>query len=53
MFPTADENIDEVNVKSIPIWIKNNAAWWSEGYLTDVEFANGIQYLVSTGLIKV
>jgi len=50
---TTEENADEVNVKSIPTWVKNNAAWWSDGHLTDVEFANGIQYLVSTGLIKV
>jgi len=51
--PTSEENVDEVDTKSIPIWVKKNAAWWSEGHLTDVEFANGIQYLVSTGLIKV
>jgi len=51
--PTTEENIDEVNTKPIPTWVKNNAAWWSEGHLTDVEFANGIQYLVSTGLITV
>lgn len=53
--PTTDKNIDEseVNLTSIPTWVRNNAAWWSEGHLTDVEFANGIQYLVSSGLIKV
>ena len=51
--PTTEGNIDEINTKSIPTWVRNNAAWWSEGHLTDVEFANGIQYLVSTGLIKV
>ena len=53
--PTTDENIDEseVNLTTIPTWVRNNAAWWSEGHLTDVEFANGIQYLVSSGLIKV
>jgi hypothetical protein len=53
--PTTAEITDEQNetVTSIPSWVKNNAVWWSEGQLTDVEFANGIQYLVSTGLIKV
>lgn len=53
--PTIDENIDEseVNTTSIPMWVRNNASWWSEGHLTDVEFANGIQYLISSGLIKV
>ena len=38
---------------SIPLWVKNNAAWWSDGHLSDVDFANGIKYLISTGLIKV
>jgi hypothetical protein len=53
--PTKDENIDEseVNITSIPMWVRNNAAWWSEGNLTDVEFANGIKFLLSSGLIKV
>ena len=53
--PTTAEITDEQNetVTSIPSWVKNNAVWWSEGQLTDVEFANGIQYLVHTGLIKV
>ena len=52
--PTSDANVeDDTNITSIPMWVKNNASWWSEGHLTDVEFANGIQYLVSSGLIKV
>ena len=52
--PTTDAEIeDNANITSIPMWVRNNAAWWSEGHLTDVEFANGIQFLVSTGLIKV
>ena len=44
---------DNASITSIPMWVRNNASWWSEGHLTDVEFANGIQFLVSTGLIKV
>jgi len=53
--PTTDKNIDEseVNTTSIPTWVRHNAAWWSEGHLTDVEFANGIKFLLSSGLIKV
>lgn len=50
---TTDENIEEANITSIPIWVRNNAAWWFEGYLTDVEFANGIKFLMASGLIKV
>jgi len=44
---------EEVDINIIPRWVRNNAEWWSEGHITDVEFANGIKYLVSTGLIKV
>ena len=52
---TAEELVDEEDAKltSIPIWVRNNAAWWSEGHLTDVEFANGIKFLMASGLIKV
>ncbi|MCV0430913.1 hypothetical protein [Nitrosopumilus sp.] len=46
-------NGDEASITSIPMWVRNNAAWWSDGHLTDVEFANGIKYLISSGLIKV
>ncbi|WP_428325945.1 hypothetical protein [Nitrosopumilus sp.] len=53
--PSTEETIDdeEANIASIPIWVKNNASWWSEGHLTDVEFANGIKFLMASGLIKV
>ncbi|MGY5150005.1 MAG: hypothetical protein ACW9W3_08060 [Candidatus Nitrosopumilus sp. bin_68KS] len=44
---------EEANITSIPMWVRNNAAWWSDGHLTDVEFANGLKYLISFGLIKV
>ena len=47
------EQVDDANITSIPMWVKNNASWWSEGQLTDVDFANGIKYLISAGLIKV
>ncbi|ABX13534.1 hypothetical protein Nmar_1638 [Nitrosopumilus maritimus SCM1] len=50
----AEEIVDEdVNITSIPMWVRNNAGWWSEGHLTDVEFANGIKFLMASGLIKV
>jgi len=53
--PRDNVDVDEelANITSIPMWVRNNASWWSEGQLTDVEFANGLKYLISTGLIKV
>ena len=44
---------EEVDINNIPRWVRSNADWWSQGYVTDVEFANGIKYLISTGLIRV
>ncbi len=35
----------------IPLWIKNNAGWWAEGQITDSDFVNGIEYLVSHKII--
>ena len=48
---TIDEDL--ANITSIPMWVRHNASWWSDGQLTDVEFANGLKYLISSGLIKV
>jgi hypothetical protein len=41
------------NQTSIPEWVRNNAGWWSEGVISDEDFANGIKYLVSKGIISV
>lgn len=38
---------------SIPTWVKNNAKWWSEGYVGDSDFVKGIQYLIQKGIITV
>lgn len=35
----------------IPKWIKNNAAWWSEGKIGDSDFKNGIKYLIEKKII--
>ena len=50
---TEKVNDDNTNITSIPMWVRNNASWWSEGHLTDIDFANGIKYLISAGLIRV
>jgi hypothetical protein len=45
--------IEELQSQSIPIWIKNNAAWWSEQQISDADFVAGIEYLISNGIIIV
>jgi len=37
----------------IPSWIKNNACWWSQGLISDGDFAQGIQWLIQEGIIQV
>ena len=37
----------------IPEWVKNNAAWWSEGVIYDNDFVSGIEFLIKEGVIMV
>ena len=39
--------------KSVPDWIKNNANWWSENLIGDIDFINGLQYLIEYKIIKI
>jgi len=39
--------------KSVPDWIKNNASWWSENLIDDIDFINGLQYLIEYKIIKI
>jgi len=37
----------------IPLWVKNNAKWWSEGQIEDSDFVKGIQYLIEQQIIQI
>jgi len=37
----------------VPVWIKDTAGWWSEGLVSDGEFVNALQFLISQGIITV
>jgi hypothetical protein len=41
------------DTKSIPDWIKNNASWWSDNLIDDIDFINGLQYLIEYEIIKI
>lgn len=45
-----EENISSI---SIPIWIKINAQLWSEGFITEHEYKEGIRFLIKEGIITV
>jgi len=52
--PTFEEPvIEELQSQSIPKWIKNNAAWWSDQQISDSDFVSGIEYLIKNGIINV
>jgi len=42
-----------ISSNEIPEWIKNNAGWWSEDLITEKEFIDGLQWLISDGIIRV
>ena len=39
--------------KSIPLWIKDNAKWWSSSSISDSEFVDGIEYLIDENIIQI
>ena len=41
------------DTKSVPDWIKNNASWWSDDLIDDIDFINGLQYLIEYKIIKI
>jgi len=52
----ADEDLPEPEIQTlksqyVPIWIKNNAAWWSQELIEDSDFVAGIEYLIQQEII--
>ena len=37
----------------VPSWIKNTAGYWADDQISDVEFMNAIEYLISQGTIQI
>ena len=40
-----------VSAQSVPEWVKNNAAWWSEGTISEGEFVSAIQFLIKENIL--
>jgi len=40
------------NIK-IPLWVKNNANWWSNDEITDDDFVAGMRYLIEQNMMNV
>ncbi|MCH9658902.1 DM13 domain-containing protein [archaeon] len=41
------------SAETIPPWVKNNAQYWAQDAITDLDFINGIQYLITGGIIVI
>ncbi len=41
------------NDKKMPVWIKNNAKWWADGFITDKEFTDGIEHLIEEKIMPI
>ena len=38
---------------SIPEWIKNNAKWWAEGSISEADYIQSLEYLITNGIIHI
>jgi len=47
--PQAFENLK--SKAQIPLWIKNNAEWWSRDQISDSDFISGIEHLIKEEII--
>ena len=53
MIPENGEFFHKSDKQYFPMWIKYNAVWWIQDRISDSEFVNAIQYLVSKRVIVV
>lgn len=45
--------LSEKSNSKIPQWLRDNARWWADGLISDSDYINGLQYLISQGILKV
>jgi len=46
-----EPEVEQLKSQYVPIWIKNNAAWWSQQLIEDSDFVAGIEYLIQQEII--
>jgi len=44
--------LQKLDERTIPYWVKNNAGWWSDDKISDVDFITGIEYLINNKIIN-
>ena len=48
-----EPEVEQLTSQHVPIWIKNNAAWWSQEMIDDSDFISGIEYLIQQKIILI
>jgi hypothetical protein len=43
----------EIENKSMPDWLRNNAKWWSQGQISEDDFIQGVEFLIQNGILTV
>lgn len=51
--PISKINLDHENMEKIPHWVRQFSIWWSEGKISDEEYANGLKFYRENGIINV
>ena len=52
--PIVIDRTGEQDIKiSIPQWVRNNAAWWSDGQIDDETFIQAIEYLIKNDILLI
>jgi len=50
---TPEAVLTESETQHIPVWVRNNANWWSENQIDDSDFVAGMQYLIDKKIMKI
>jgi peptidoglycan/xylan/chitin deacetylase (PgdA/CDA1 family) len=50
--PISKINLDHENIDKIPHWVRQFSIWWSEGKISDEEYANGLKFYRENGIIN-
>jgi len=51
--PIGKINLDHDEINQIPYWVNQISIWWSEGRISDEEYASGIKFYQENGIINI
>lgn len=49
----AGESAGDAGGPAVPSWVRDSAAWWSQGLVSDGEFVDAVEHLLSIGAIRI